>query len=80
MVADFTDEAVLVSESLSMTGTVVFWGGDQAIFVKHKFVVIQIIACPKESKVGPHDIPVDRRRYITHSIHSHLVDRRAHTV
>ena len=27
----------------------------------------------------PHDVPVDRRRYITHSIHSHLVDRRAHT-
>ena len=27
----------------------------------------------------PHDDHVDRRRYITHSIHSHLVDRRAHT-
>ena len=27
----------------------------------------------------PHDVPVSRRRYITHSIHSHLVDRRAYT-
>ena len=28
--------------------------------------------------MGPHDIPVDRREYIIHSIRSHLVDRRAH--
>ena len=28
--------------------------------------------------MGPHDVPIDRRGYITHTIHSHLVDRRAH--
>ena len=27
----------------------------------------------------PHDAPVYRGRYITHFMHSHLVDRRAHT-
>ena len=46
MVADFADGAVLVSESLLMAGTMVFWGGDQAIFVKRRFVVIHIIVCP----------------------------------
>ena len=62
-----------------MVSIVVFWDGDQVIVVTHKFVVIHIIACPYESKVRPHDVPVDKRRYITHSIHSHLVDRRTHT-
>ena len=46
MVADIVDGAILVSDVLLMVGVVVFWGGDQAIFVKHKFVVIHIIACP----------------------------------
>lgn len=30
--------------------------------------------------MGPHDVHVDTRRYITHSTQSHLVDRRAQTV
>ena len=46
MVVDITDGAVLVSECLLMASIVVFWGGDQAIVVTHKFVVIHIIACP----------------------------------
>ena len=46
MVADIVDGAVLVSELLLMVGIVNFSGGDQAFFVKHKFVVIHIIACP----------------------------------
>ena len=30
--------------------------------------------------MGPHNVPVDRRRYITHSVHPHLVDQHAHTI
>ena len=29
--------------------------------------------------MNPHDVPVDRGRYSTRSMHSHLVDRRAYT-
>ena len=36
MVADIVGGAVLVSDFLLMAGIVVFWGGDQAIFVSHK--------------------------------------------
>ena len=46
LVAGYFGGLVLVSESLLVVGTIVFWGGAQAIFVKHKFVVIHIIASP----------------------------------
>ena len=46
MVANIADGAVLVSEWPFTAIIEVFWGGDQAIVVTHKFVVIHIIACP----------------------------------
>ena len=46
MVADIVAGAVLVSECLLMAIIEVFWVGDQAIVVTHKFVVIHSVACP----------------------------------
>ena len=53
----------MVSDFLLMVGAVTFVDEDQIIFVKHKFVVIHIIVYPKESKVRPHAVLVDRRGY-----------------